>query len=1351
MAAFDLPLTVAVHADPVTGRPAALVRLLVELPGPMPWSAVAGHVCRAAGLPATTVLHLGPGPVGGEWPVGHPPLLAGVELATHPDRRPRVSGLMELACIAGPDAGRAVPLLDDPVVIGRDPTAGLPVADPELSYRHADIRVTGDGPRVYDLASTNGIIVDGHRRPSGTVLPAGSILRLGSSLFQVRLAVEAPASRTPDGNGRLLVAPSARLRATWAPLIPAPPGPAPTRTRRPLPLVAAVIGVGLGAVLAAVTGSMLFLAFAALGPATMLATAVADRIGGRRGHRFALEAHAAAIRRHRRALADLIRTDRIDDWEAHPDPAACLARIERCASRLWERDDAAPDLGVVVVGCGSRPVRAADELRPVADPDTTFGLVTDIPVTIDLRQLDTLGLVGPPEATGALLRALLLQLLALHPPGAVVVRGFDLQPSPPHATAAAGAGSLVIEDGLTEPAPGRMAGGARPKGGPGHRVRVFTARSTHLLPAGCDAVLRVGAGRLRLFGTAGGRADGPVETIGVRAQVLARACSALAPLALRGAPGAGTGGLRSGGPDPAGAAAGWTPERWTRPGATAILGFGRTGAVAVDLDADGPHLLIAGTTGSGKSELLITLAAGLATAAPPRHTSLLLVDYKGGAGFAAIAGLPHVVATLTDLDQAAAERGLAGLRAELRRRERVLAVAGAPDLRTLRALDADGAPARLVILVDEFATLAAELPEFLAGLIDIAQRGRSLGLHLVLATQRPGGVVSPTIRANISTRICLRVVDEAESRDVLGIPDAAWLDPARPGQALLRTANGPLAPFQVTRLTEPVRTGLRVRRTGPGVPIGGTGEAQANEAGPNPTRSPLQLALAAIQHAIGDHARPPAPWLPELPTRLSIRDPGALGLIDLPDVQEQPTLPAPSVLVVAGPPGSGRSTALLRWAGAMVAAGSDLLVVDPAGALAELVGRPATSTSLDAGEPGLVLRLLDRLTERLRLGSDAQGPRVALVVDCWESVATVLDRCDPGAWTAQLVDLLIRGPVGGISVAIAGGPALLHHRLAAAATETVLLGAPDHRAQCRPGAPPGRGRRSGGTGPEFQIALPVPADPAAPADPGGHRSERPVGGPTAATPRAPLGRRSGRHCRPRRPGRARRRRRRCATGHGRPEHRQGLRGPRWTGQWREHRGRHRRPRCGAIRDAGAGGAAGGAGWVGCPADRSRDEREVVADRLGRPAASVPGRPRWPARPAGGRLRAATRPARRAARRAGGHLPAGGRSRTDPRAQVPVSTPPSGPAAAGRWRPPWGRAARCCCSPNRPTPGCSGRGSRVLRRRSGPVEVSWSTPASRSPSRSRWRTVTERDVRYIIELVESSGIYLASAGIVSVEI
>ena len=220
----------------------------------------------------------------------------------------------------------------------------------------------------------------------------------------------------------------------------------------------------------------------------------------------------------------------------------------------------------------------------------------------------------------------------------------------------------------------------------------------------------------------------------------------------------------------------------------AVIGACYDGPFGVDLRQDGPHGLIAGTTGAGKSELLQTLIASLACANRPDEMTFVLVDYKGGSAFKDCAHLPHVTGLVTDLDAHLTQRALASLSAELTRRERVLAAAGAKDIEDYTergGLQPRYRPLpRLVIVIDEFASLVRDLPDFVTGLVGIAQRGRSLGIHLILATQRPSGVVSADIRANTNLRIALRVTDAAESADVIDAPDAAQISRAHPGPRL---------------------------------------------------------------------------------------------------------------------------------------------------------------------------------------------------------------------------------------------------------------------------------------------------------------------------------------------------------------------------------------------------------------------------------------------------------------------------------------------------------------------------------------------------------------------------------------
>ena len=220
------------------------------------------------------------------------------------------------------------------------------------------------------------------------------------------------------------------------------------------------------------------------------------------------------------------------------------------------------------------------------------------------------------------------------------------------------------------------------------------------------------------------------------------------------------------------------------------LGVSAAGPVTVDLVADGPHAVVGGTTGSGKSELLVTWVSAMAAAHPPERVCFLLVDYKGGSAFEPLRTLPHTVGLITDLDAVETERALQSLRAELRYRERALAREGA------RSVEAASLP-RLVIVVDEFAAMLLEHPDLQAVFTDIAARGRSLGMHLVLCTQRPAGVIRDGVLANADLRVSLRVNNRADSLAVVGADTAAELPVSPRGRAVVTSAAGEPVVFQV--------------------------------------------------------------------------------------------------------------------------------------------------------------------------------------------------------------------------------------------------------------------------------------------------------------------------------------------------------------------------------------------------------------------------------------------------------------------------------------------------------------------------------------------------------------------------
>ncbi len=354
----------------------------------------------------------------------------------------------------------------------------------------------------------------------------------------------------------------------------------------------------------------------------------------------------------------------------------------------------------------------------------------------------------------------------------------------------------------------------------------------------------------------------------------------------------------------------------------APLGVSALGPLTIDLVRDGPHALVGGTTGSGKSELLVSLVAALAAGNRPDELCFVLVDYKGGAAFGACRDLPHVVGLVTDLDHQLTERALVSLGAELKRRERVFGERGVGDLAAYQRVcrPSDPAVPRLVIIVDEFRSLAEELPDFVAGLVRVASLGRSLGVHLVVATQRPAGVVTADMRANLGLRIALRVRDAVDSFDVVESPVAATIAANTPGRAVVTSAAMPLTLAQTALATAPRRRsgepGIRV------LSVDGLALPPPAEAA---TEGPTELddLVAGCRRAVDELgiSVPASPWLAPLPAVLPITDLGAgsgwpvpLGLRDLPAAQRQAPWTWDPLreghLGIVGAPRTGRTSAL---------------------------------------------------------------------------------------------------------------------------------------------------------------------------------------------------------------------------------------------------------------------------------------------------------------------------------------------------------------------------------------------------------------------------------------------------------
>ncbi|GAA1852560.1 FtsK/SpoIIIE domain-containing protein [Microbacterium koreense] len=457
----------------------------------------------------------------------------------------------------------------------------------------------------------------------------------------------------------------------------------------------------------------------------------------------------------------------------------------------------------------------------------------------------------------------------------------------------------------------------------------------------------------------------------------------------------------------------------------AIIGQGASDAMALDLRTQGPHALVGGTTGAGKSEFLQAWVLGMAAAHSPDRVTFLFVDYKGGSAFADCVELPHCVGLVTDLSPHLVRRALTSLRAELQNREHLLNCKKAKDLLELEKRQDPECPPALVLVIDEFAALASEMPEFVDGVVDIAQRGRSLGIHLIMATQRPAGVIKDNLRANTNLRIALRMADEADSRDVVDDAVAATFPATVPGRAIAKTGPGRLVPFQSAYAggwtTEDDSTVAEVRvaelafgaraEWEPDRPA--DADAHADDLGPNDQKRIVSTLIRASDRA--SLPRPRRPWLDDLSPVVSLEDlPNdgdtriPIALVDVPEKQvQQAAVFSPDrdgSLVIYGTSGSGKST-LLKTIGTAAGMRPDLGAVQvycldfASGALGALASLPHVGSVVDGSDVERIqrlLRTLDREMDRratafaaasaasvqeYRELKDPRMPRILLLID----------------------------------------------------------------------------------------------------------------------------------------------------------------------------------------------------------------------------------------------------------------------------------------------------------------------------------------------------------------------------------
>ena len=296
------------------------------------------------------------------------------------------------------------------------------------------------------------------------------------------------------------------------------------------------------------------------------------------------------------------------------------------------------------------------------------------------------------------------------------------------------------------------------------------------------------------------------------------------------------------------------------------------------LGGDGPHGLVVGATGSGKSELLRTVVTGLALRHSPELMAFVLVDFKGGAAFAGLQDLPHVAGMITNLadDLAMVDRMHAALFGEIRRRQELLRSAGnLASLREYHSRRDQGAYLPplpyLVVIVDEFGELLASRPDFIDLFVAVGRLGRSLGMHLILSSQQLDEGRLRGLEGHLSYRIALRTFSAAESRTVLGVADAYELPPV-PGSAYLKVGTTVYTRFRAALVSQVVVARARTRTAARAVPFS---LSSVEPAAPPPSdldasRSGMSLVEVVVARLHDAAPKVHQVWLPPLEARVSL-------------------------------------------------------------------------------------------------------------------------------------------------------------------------------------------------------------------------------------------------------------------------------------------------------------------------------------------------------------------------------------------------------------------------------------------------------------------------------------------------
>lgn len=758
----------------------------VSCPASTPW--------RRCGLRSGGVLGSGVGPRRAAAPAG-----------CLPPPRP---GDLAVAVTGGLVAGPRVRLEDAEVVIGRDPSADVVIDSPTVSGRHVRLSWDGTVLRAVDLDSTNGTWVGqtAVTDPAGVPIKPGTSLRLGAVTLRVETEDDdaAALASPPDSDASTV----AFLRPPREALPPPPSGPTPPEPpstegpSRPLTVTMLIAPLMMAAVMYVAFGRWQFVIFALMTPLVAVGNWVESRRRAKKARSGGNRTFNAALDRFRDALRSVAEQERERRLALAPDPAECLRRASLPSLRVWERRRGAADFLALHLGTGvapwDPPVEGAvehDDVRAVIDACSTISDST----VLTVLSTGALALSGLRDVVTSTAGSLLCQAATHHSPSDLSIAVIAAEGRLPdwewlkwlphtrdptsgasRAADAAHAGDLVtdladspvpvlvlVDVAADDPVVGDV---GRLVGAQAHATALVLSAEARSAPEWVTAIVRAEDpdGEATLLEPARGRTTGPFVLAGVTPVTADRWARALGWLHDPDATG---GGVQL--PDHVGLEsllgrlddAGEVERRWKEhePGPVPI-GVGPRGRADLDFETAGPFGVVVGAAGSGRSTTLRTLAASAAASAPPSRLALVLWSV-GEPTFGPLAELPHVAAHL--VGPGARDKLLGALRTEVARRA---AGATGPDL---------------LVLVDDAQAVTSVVDTTIDELADVAATGSALGVRVVVASRRWGGVLARAAAAVPGPRLALRLAAESDASSAVGDPAPAAFDRDQRGRAML--------------------------------------------------------------------------------------------------------------------------------------------------------------------------------------------------------------------------------------------------------------------------------------------------------------------------------------------------------------------------------------------------------------------------------------------------------------------------------------------------------------------------------------------------------------------------------------